>query len=114
MSEKDVQARFEKTLRNLLAMPPVRQPTLAKRGRRARLLRKIERAELDHLVSLVHALNPENDHDIPGVWDKLSDRILDVFQESATLQAIESCLRELQAYREKHGKLDYTSGDSNG
>src|SRR5437660_2907277 len=100
VSKQEIQARFEHTIRNLLAMPPIRQKQVAKRGRRARLFRKIQASELEHLISICQLVNPDND--IPTEqWDRAADEVLNVFMSSDTLDAIESCLKELKLYREK-------------
>lgn len=97
----EVKKRFEQTVRNLLAMPPVRQKQVAKRGRRARLLRKIQASEMEHLLRIVQLMNPEND--IPlDEWDMAADEVVEVFTSAATMEALESCLNELKEWREKY------------
>lgn len=93
---------FERTIQNLLNMPPVHQKQLARAGRRKRILRKIEMTEIDHLIAICEAVNPDNDAKTGDVWDKLSDRILDTFSSGKTMEALTSCLEELKSYREKY------------
>lgn len=103
---------FEATIKNLLAMPAIQQKELARRGRRKRLLRKIENTELDHLIAICEAMNP-NANLGKEIWDKLAERILEVFSTGTTIEAIVSCLEELRSYRNaRNAQLSATSSVS--